>query len=201
MDFLNFFNELKQNKQKLILAAVIAAAAVLLDISFVMKAQVSSIGSLGKKVTKLKMDIEGVKKDKVLMRKNEQQIETQENIKIYTEEEIPLLLQDISSLANDNQIDVMQISPQSREVKKQEQVKGKKEKGKAKAKPEQKTVNSISVAIKLDLACSYHNLGAFLDQLERAEQPLFAQELRISRDPSKYMKQNASITLVTYVKK
>lgn len=196
MDFLNFFNELKQNKQKLILAAVIAAAAVLLDISFVMKAQVSSIGSLGKKVTKLKMDIEGVKKDKVLMRKNEQQIETQENIKIYTEEEIPLLLQDISSLANDNQIDVMQISPQSREVKKQEQVKGK-----AKAKPEQKTVNSISVAIKLDLACSYHNLGAFLDQLERAEQPLFAQELRISRDPSKYMKQNASITLVTYVKK
>ena len=196
MDFLNFFNELKQNKQKLILAAVIAAAAVLLDISFVMKAQVSSIGSLGKKVTKLKMDIEGVKKDKVLMRKNEQQIETQENIKIYTEEEIPLLLQDISSLANDNQIDVMQISPQSREVKKQEQVKGK-----AKAKPEQKTVNSISVAIKLDLGCSYHNLGVFLDQLERAEQPLFAQELRISRDPSKYMKQNASITLVTYVKK
>lgn len=196
MDFLNFFNELKQNKQKLILAAVIAAAAVLLDISFVMKAQVSSIGSLGKKVTKLKMDIEGVKKDKVLMRKNEQQIETQENIKIYTEEEIPLLLQDISSLANDNQIDVRQISPQSREVKKQEQVKGK-----AKAKPEQKTVNSISVAIKLDLGCSYHNLGVFLDQLERAEQPLFAQELRISRDPSKYMKQNASITLVTYVKK
>jgi len=201
MDFLNFFNELKQNKQKLILAAVIAAAAVLLDISFVMKAQVSSIGSLGKKVTKLRMDIEGVKKDKVLMRKNEQQIETQENIKIYTEEEIPLLLQDISSLANDNQIDVRQISPQSREVKKQEQVKGKKEKGKAKAKPEQKTVNSISVAIKLDLACSYHNLGAFLDQLERAEQPLFAQELRIARDTSNYMKQNASITLVTYVKK
>jgi Tfp pilus assembly protein PilO len=200
MDPLNFINELKKNRQKLILAAVIACAVVIFDVSFVMKAQVRSIGSLGKKISTLKKEMQGFKKDMALMRKTEQQQVQTENIKLYTLNEKPLLIQDIYSYANENQIDVIQAVP-PKEVKKQEQEKVKRAKGKSAPKTEQKTEGFVSVEIKLDLACTYHNLGAFLNRLEMAEQPLFAEDLRIIRDSGNYLKLNASMTLRTYVKK
>jgi uncharacterized protein YoxC len=200
MDPVNFINELKKDRQKLILAAIIAVAIVFLDISFVMRGQIRSIGSLGKKITTLKKDMEGFKKDMALMRKNEQQKDTEESIKLYSLDEKPMLIRDIYTYANENQIDVIQAVP-PKEAKKQVQEKERKPKGKSAAKTEQKKEDFILLEIKLDLACTYHNLGAFLNQLEMAEQPLFAEDLRIIRDSGNYLKQNASLTLKTYVKK
>jgi Tfp pilus assembly protein PilO len=202
MDLFNFINGLKKNKQKLILAVIIAVAFVLFDIAFVMKAQVRSMGALGQRISKLKKDIEVVRKDLSLMRKNEKEKDTRQTSKVYTEGEISFLLQDIASLANENQIDVMQIT-QSKDTKQQEKAQNVKGGAKSKSKPqaEQKAQGFVSVAIKLDLTCTYHDLGIFLNQLEKGQQPLFAEDLRITRDPENYLREKAYLTLRTYVRK
>lgn len=184
---LNYLDILQRDRKKTILALIVVGIIIYSDFSFVLKTQVKAAADARSKIAKLKKDIETVNKDKVLLQQDAQKDkEPPKPIKIYSQGEIPLLLNEISVIANDNNIKVMEINP-SRDTK-----------GKDKSS---KGEDFVALRIKLDLMGEYHNLGSFLNQLENGGQPIFAEEIKISRNPEDYLKEEVSLILKTYVKK
>jgi hypothetical protein len=182
-----FFDQIRRDKQKIILALVICGVIVFIDFAFVVKAQIKSTAASGKKIVVLKKDIETLTKElSVLQQDLKKSKVVAKLLKIYGEGEIPLLLQEISLKAAENNVKVMQINT-SREAK------GKDKSAAAK--------DFVSIAIRLDLACGYHNLGSFINALENSQQPVFAEEISISRDAADYLKAKVGLTLRAYVKK
>jgi Tfp pilus assembly protein PilO len=184
---LNYLDVLQMDKKKSIIVLIAVCVIIYLDFAFVIKAQLKAVAGAGGKISNLKKDIELIKKDLTFL-----QQDTQKNkgpaklLKIYSQSEIPLLLQEISVIANDENIKVMEINPS-----KDTRVKDK----------SSKVQDFVSLTIKLDLTGGYHNLGSFLNQLENGVQPIFAEEIKIWRNPQDYLKQRVSLILKTYVKK
>jgi len=185
---LNYLDILQRDKKKTILVLIAVCVIIYLDFRFVVKAQVRAAADARGKISKLKKDIEMTAKDMVLLQQDTQEDKEQppKLLKIYSQGEIPLLLNEISVIANDNNIKVMEINP-SQEIK-----------GKDKSS---KGEDFVPLKIKLDLMSGYHDFGSFLNQLENWVQPIFAEEIRISRTPDDYLRQRVVLTLKTYVKK
>ena len=155
--------------------------------------QRKGIKTIQEKATKVKQEIEALNRDLAAMYdleskqsdiKNEAALRSK---KIILEGEIPLLLQDISSIANKRNVKIMQINS-SKESKAKEEVSFGKEKLK-------------SVVITLDLMCDYHGFGGFINDLDNAEQFMAIQEMKIIPNAKDYFQQRVSLVLKTYVKK
>lgn len=108
---------------------------------------------------------------------------------VFTEPDLPLLLDEIARKANSLAIKIMQIRPEGIE-----------EKGKGKDKDAAASSGFQPLAIKLELICGFHQLGALLGQIE--SNPLLALDgMRISRGLADTTRQKAEITLRAYVNK
>jgi len=184
---LNYPEILRTDRKKATLALIVACVIIFLDFAFIITAQRKAVAALGSKISKLKKDIELVSKDAVLLQQAAQKEKALPKLlKIYSQGEIPLLLQEISNIANDNNIKVMEINPSKDTRPKDKSSTGQ---------------DFVSLSIKLDLLSGYHNLGSFLNQLENGVQPIFADEIKISRQPQDYLKQKVNLILKAYVKK
>lgn len=179
------------DKKKIILIIIIAAAFFYADYSFVIKTQVESVKTLKNQTTKLKEEMNSL--DKTLADfnnlKNKQDRLGTKRKKIFSEERIPALLEDISDIANKNSVKIMQIRP-SKEVKARDE--------KARA---QGQGGVVGLTISLDLSCSYHNLGSFVNDMENADTFIAVQEMKIRRDQNNPLEETANLVLKTYVKK
>ena len=190
-----FLNKLKLNKEldknKVILIAIACLILVCLDFFFIIKAQNRGAALLTPKITKLKEDIKALSDDLSAIKELKQKGQAQSRDssltkKVIREEEIPLLLQDITDIANKNNVKIIQIKPGKDPKAKEEIVAGSR---------------ILPVMIKLDLYCSYHPLGSFINALENADKFMLIQEIKILTSPNDYLCQDAVVIIKAYVKK
>ena len=186
-------NSVKLDKQKKILIVIFCVLIVYVDTTFILKSQSSGIKSLDPKITRLKNDLANLRQSLGSMRATQgkpgltAKKAITKSSKILSEGQISGLLQDISSLANKFDIQLGQIRPSRQTINAKDALTG--------DKP------FIPIIINLDLTCSYHNLGKFINELEGMQVFLSVQELVISAQLPDYMKQKVSLMLKTYVTK
>lgn len=190
-----FIDELSLDRKKMMLAVLISAVLVYMDFTLVFKAQLAGFNKASAQVSRLKNDLAGLKAGlrKIEELKSQGALNPQKPIlkakRILPENQIASLLQDISRLANNNDVRVLQIKPfRSPPAGNQDN----------KIKP---AANITPFFIALDLSGGYHHLGKFINGLENLEHLVSAQEIRINRQDGDYLRQRANVTLVTYVKK
>lgn len=146
--------------------------------------QMKDIKSADAKIVKLNQDIKSLS-DAAGTLKNAQ-AKQQEGIAgtsktIISENQIALLLQKISDMANKDKVKIMQIKP------------GKESKAK------DSTLSTLS--INLDLVCGYHSLGLFINDIENAPELMAIEGLHIESDKINYMQQRVNLVVKTYAKK
>lgn len=189
MNKLNLLNKLESidlDKKKIILVGVIFLLVIYIDFTYLLKLQLKGIKTLNPKIIKLKKDINNLTKDSAIIQdlkgkslKGTTGGGTLKVKKIISPDQLPQLLQDISDVANANQvklINLTKISP-SKDAKSDEE------------------------RISLDLTCDYHHFGAFINALENAGKFMSMEEIKITSDPANYFQQNVKLVLKIYVKK
>lgn len=200
---LTLLQNLARDKKKLVIAGVGLVIFVYADFSFVIATQIKGLRDLRTKIVSLRKDIETLNSDiKYVKTTTSKMVTLVTNKKLPLEREIPSLLQNISALANQNGIRIMQIDS-TKEVPKSTQ-RGPAIKPKAGAKgPAQPAaaVPATTVKIKLEIIASYHKLGNFINEIENAEKLCIVDDLTINRDQSDPLKQTVSMVVKTYVKK
>jgi Tfp pilus assembly protein PilO len=180
---------LKLDNKKILLIALFALFIIYIDCHFVIKMQLANLRVLNPKVAKLKKDITAFKKDFAVvnsLKVKPEQAGVNEK-QVISEKDLPDLLEYISEIGNKNNVRIMQIKS-SRETKTKE----------VKPLP---GVKFILVYISLDIFSNYHNLGVFINALENGDKFIAVHELKIAPDKKDYMRQQANLTLKTYVKK
>ena len=185
---LNKLNKIEWDNKKVLVVILICLIIIYIDFSFLIKSQRQAITSVGEKTIKLKQDIDALTKDLATM----QQAQTKQEValkvkKIISEEQMPMLFQEISNIANKNNIKIMEMIP-SKESKAKEE----------KALVAPKTPLAF---ITLDLFGGYHNLGRFINDLENAEILMAVENLKIVPQQNDYFKHGITLILKTYVKK
>lgn len=196
---LDVLKKIKLDKKKILLIIAASLVVVYLDFAFLVKSQFRSLRGIRSKITKLKKELGNLNKDLDIMRDLEQKQtdikqETISKVKqIITEEQLPLLIQDISRIANEHSVKIMQIKP----------VKDLKAPGGKASNIIKPDIGKLtSILITLDLTCGYHNLGSFINDLDNSEQFIaMIEELKIISDPADYLQQRVNLTLKVYVKK
>ncbi len=183
----DFLAEIRKDKQKLIALAVAFAVVAYVDIAFLLKAQFKSLNETGAKAAKLKTDLQAVKRDLLVMQKNQGREKSLVPVKkLVPEGELLSLLESVSEIAKDNAVRVTQINP----------VKGSRQP----AKGGQPKAAFLPVQIKLDMVCGYHSLGAFINDLENSEYAVSTEDIEISPYPvSAGQTERVLLTLKTYV--
>jgi len=185
----------KSDKKKIILIAAGVLLMLYIDFAFIMKSQFRYIKGVTPKIVQLKTDIDNLSKDLARMQglQGRQAKMKQERgprgKKIISQDEIPLLLQFISNIANKYNIRIMQIRPSKDVAKTKED------------KAQSASLKFGPVSITLVLSCDYHRLGQFINDLENAEYLFSVEEIRISPGSADYLNQNVNLVLRTYVKK
>ena len=192
-NLLNKLNALKLDNKKIFLIALACLLILYVDFAFMMKLQLQGIRTLTPKMIKLKKDVDDLAKDLSRMQDLERkQSEAQKQMgalkttEIISEDKLLLLLQEVSDIANENRVKLMQINT-SKDAKVQEEVIA--------------GERLLPVIIALDLSCGYHLLGSFINALENAGHFIDLQDIKIVRDPHNYLLQNVNLVLRTYVKK
>lgn len=188
------FENLKElDRNKLILFALVCIIFVYLDFSLLVSAQVRGIKALGPKIGRLQKDITALNKDLAATKDtaspqaaSRQSEELARSKKLIREEEIPLLLQDISDMANSSGVRIAQLRPFKDPKAKEETLSGVK-------------VSLLTVA--LNLNCGYHALGRFLAALEGSRRFMAIQDLKISSNSEDPAEHDVSIVFKTYMKK
>ena len=185
-------NANKQENQKKILIIIVCVIILYVDFNYLLKAQTKNLNSIAPKISRLKNDLNNLTRDLNNMRelKKKQASSVQKAIikstRVISETQIIDLLQDISDLANKNNVKITQIRP-LREV--------------PGAKLTLGSEKFLPLFIHLELVCDYHNLGRFINQLENAQVFMVVQEFKIQAQPADYLKQKVMLVLRTYVNK
>ncbi|HNX82129.1 MAG TPA: hypothetical protein PKL77_08305 [Candidatus Omnitrophota bacterium] len=193
---LNFITGIDKKKMAGIL--LISAAVLYLDVAYILKFQIDGIAHMGPQIAKVQKDIDTFQKDsanvETLKKLPPQQLTGPlKNKKFFTPEQIAMVLETLSDVANKNNVKIMQISS-APDVKAKETTKAKPVKGAA--EPATQTF-----LIPIELSADYHHLGSFLSDLDYSRIISSVQELRIKADSTDYLKQEIKIILKTYVKK
>ena len=177
---MKMFEELAYDMKKLAAVGLIFAVVLYVDVAFVIKWQAGSTAEIRRKIASVKKDIDSVASDLALMSRSQG---TAKKVNLFTESEIPQLLESVSGLARDNGIKILQITPlKSHDVK---------------------TMGAqkyVLLTIKLDMIAGYHEMGLFLNQLEIGSHPVFASDFKIAQGDD-YQHQRINLSLRTYVKK
>lgn len=190
----DLLNRLKLGKKRIFFIALAGLFILYLDFALLIRLQFRYIKNISPKIVSLKKDLGNLAKDLATM-KDLQSKQTQIKQagalsvkKIISEGQIPLLLQHISDIANKNHISIIQITP-SKEFKAKEE------------KIADNTTKFAPILITLNLSCSYHNLGKFINDLDNVEGFITVEEMKIIRNPGNYLHQNINLALRAYVKK
>ena len=191
-DLTNLLHKLKLDNKKIFVIPLIFFVILYMDFTFLMKLQLQGIRILTPKIIQLKENTVNLDKDLSMMQGLRKKIDDKKqtgvsNIKqIISEGEMPLLLQAISDIANQDKVRIIQINT-SRDTK-----------GKEEIIAQEKL---LPITVTLDLSCTYHALGGFINSLENARQFMELEDMKIMRDPRDYFLENVNLTLKTYAKR
>ena len=155
--FLEKMKELEPKYLYIILAGIIGIVA-LLDFALVMRLQFGLIASLDKSITQLNTNISELAVNNQRLGQFNGQLELArralKNLEamVYRKDEVPVVLKDISGIANDCGVIIDQVVPQGLSVK---------------PLVENGGIKYYTMNISLSLRCGYHRLGKFLNQMEQ----------------------------------
>ncbi len=182
-------DSLKLDNKKIFLVILAVLVIAYIDFVSLIRLQFNGIKVVSPKIAKLKDDINSLSRDLAVSKQAtpEAQEKVSKTKAIISDQEVPFLLQEISRLANKNQVKILQIKP-SKELKAKED--------KAVLEP-----GVASVSIILDVICGYHQFGSFLNELEDNKIFITVEEMKMIPQSEDYFLQKASLTLKTYVKK
>ncbi len=193
INLLNKINKLKLDNKKMIFVALVCLTIFYIDLSFIMKLQLGGIRNITPKLISLKKDINNLAKDLSVLQdldRNAKQGKAQAAAikpkEIVTEDKILLILQEVSDLANENRVKVVQIKTSKDAKVKEEVIAGER---------------LLPIIITLDLSCGYHSLGSFINNLENAGHFIEIEDIKIVRAPQNYLLENVNLMLKTYVRK
>lgn len=191
--------KLKFDTKKLIFAALVVALFFYLDFTFLLNPQKLKIKNANQKIAKLKEDLSSLNNDLVQMQRFEsakggKREEALKFKRLISEGELVSLLQEISRLARDNNIQIIQMKP-SKGAKESRVSERSKNKASSSGGDELK-----SILIRLDLVCAYHNFGKFINDLENASMFVSVESFDIVSEKSGYLQQKVNLLLLTYAK-
>ena len=168
---------------------VVLILIVYLDYSFLMKGQMKAVSKVGPKVTKISKDLNELTKNLLSIQglKDKEAMMAGSKIKkVISQEQVPLLLEEISKVANEEGIKITQIKP-SRDTA---------------AKRDKSASGGLdALQVSLDLVCGYHNLGKFINDLENSQFFIQVQSVKITEKEKDSAIQSVGLVLRTYVKK
>lgn len=180
------------DQKKIILIILTCLTLLYADFQFVIKAQLGGIKSAKSKSTQLKKQVDKLSQElaslQELKRKEEQskrEMLARAKKFIFAGQLTPLL-EDISLTANKRKVKFTQMKPVRQQVKKDDKT--------------LLTAKLTPMTINIDLSCGYHELGAFINDLENKEEFLKVENLRITADAKDGSSQKVSLVLKTYVK-
>jgi len=189
-----FLNQIELDNKKIMLIILASIAVFYIDLNFILKAQLKALGKSRTEIVNMQKELVSFKKDFNNMQdlKAKQALLPQKQVtkakKIISENQIAGLLQDISKIANNNEVGILQLRP----------LRESQSAGSAMVK----AVSGLTpFFILLDLSSGYHNLGKFINELENSQVFVGVKDIKITSIESDYLKQKVSLTLYTYVKK
>lgn len=157
------------------------------DYALIINLQAKSASAKKARIESLKRDIAVIKQGLADMQRTVVKKQEAPKVKeVLAEDELTFLLQDISDIANAQDVKIIQIKP-SKDIKAKE----------AAALPP----DFSSVSIILDLTCNYNALNNFIAALENYRVLLSVQGMKISANTSDYLRENVALVLGVYVKK
>lgn len=185
----------KGGRRVSLIAALILAAIIYADYTFIMKSQLSALKALAPKIAKVKSEIETFNKDLVLMASREKQPQAQQQAAFsakaktaISEEQVHALYQEISELANKNNVRIVLLRPS-------------RESPASKLEKESITGKLTPLALSMDLISEYQNLVNFIRDLENAETLLVIQNIRITPQQTDVARQKVDLIVKAYVQK
>lgn len=191
---IQILNQLNLDNKKIFMIALISVIVFYIDVNLIFKAQLKGFNKSGAEIIRLKKDLDNFKTETKKIRELEsKQVPSLKPAfkekKIISESQFSSLLQDISKIANNNEVRILQIKPTRQALS------GNKD-GKVKAPDKFSTI-----LISLELVSGYHNLGKFINGLENLESFVKVQEIKIAPQEDNYLNQKVNLVLTTYVKK
>lgn len=181
-------------QKKSLLTALLAVIAVYADFTYVFRPQWNNYKRINTKLRQADVSLSQYDENssyyKNLLleygRIKDRRAEIEENV--YSDVSVPLFLDGLSRLANSHEVKIMQVRPQIAPA------------DKAKGAEKALSPDFHPLFLEFDLSCSYHQLGKFLNALER--NPLVeAGRINIVSDAQDPLRQKASLTLKVYVQK
>jgi Tfp pilus assembly protein PilO len=171
------------DKKKIAGILFVALVLVYLDLAFLMSLQFKAIKNTGTEFKKLTAEMARFEREYAQSQRTRPGASSMAK-EIISQAEIPLLLQDISDIANKNNVRILQLNP-AREIRR-----------KRGARVTELKPNLIV----LDMVCDYHSLGVFISELESAAKFMAVEELRIYPDSDSVFQQKVNLVVKTYVK-
>jgi len=196
LEKLNFFkvkfDRLGLDNKKVLVIFLVFGFLIYFDISYVLKGQLSGIKMGKPKIERLQKDLDELVADLNKMKRLENvQISAKGKVQKVKEfvsaNELVGLLQNISSIARKNDVQILQMNPS--------------EEKKASKNKLANLKNLKPVLINLNLICAYHDFGNFVNQIENDDFFMAAENFKISPQESNFGRQKVSLVLLTYVKK
>lgn len=182
------------DNKKIFLIVLICIIFLYFDFSLIFKSQLQGLKTTEPKIAALKRDLDNFKKDATKMAElKNKQIEPAQKAavkikKIISSGQLVSLLQDLSDIANKNDVKIEQIKPsKDSQISKQDKIAG---------------IDKLQpVLITLDLTADYHHLGEFISDIEGAQAFIAVQSMKIAPRAGEYFKQKVNLVLRTYVEK
>jgi type IV pilus assembly protein PilO len=145
-----------------------------------------SLKKMSASTSELKQNLQNVKNDIARIDQNRAQLEkirsqiNEVKIKIRTKQEVPLILEDISRIANQNGVKIDQLMP----LKDQQEVLAKNE-----------NVRYYSLPILIQARSGYHDLGSFLAQMEADKIFYSLSSFSVTSNPKETARQVVQLTV------
>jgi Tfp pilus assembly protein PilO len=190
-------DKIELDNKKILLILLACGFIIYLELAFLLRGQLEGIGRVGPKIKRLSSDIAGLDNDlnniQALKKKQDanKQKALQEAKRVISDDQIAALLDEISDVAEKNEVRIAQIRPLRQPLPQAAIGKG--------AAPAAARFSALLIS--MDLSADYHRLGRFINDLENGPTFLVVESLKISANPANYLKQSAQLAVRTYVKK
>lgn len=187
---LDFLKNIDFQKHAKLILGIAAALLFLLDFSLIMKPQLKWLKDLNPKLSELKTNIEQTRRDTALVKQIEEASQGSRKKmsdiekRVPQEEDIPMVLQDISKAANDSMIKILQIRP----MKEEKEVALKTQSG-----------QYYRIPISIEAKGSYHLFGKFLSTLENSEIFMSVNTLEITSSDKDFKNHNINLVINTFI--
>ena len=176
--------KIPQDRNKIILAVLIIIIILYLDFSLILKPQMRMLAAITPKIVKLRKDLHDLNSNIIKMQEQEVGFKDTRFKKLATPDQISWLIEEISRLANQQEVRISQIRP-VRTL--------------SAATTYTMTGNYSPELITLEVTAGYHQLGRFLAEFENHPILMEVEDLDIKHSEKNPFEQKIKLDLKIYV--